>query len=315
MILVTGASGFVGHALVATLAARGMSVRAVSRTRPMDLPEGVVWVSGPELDADADWSQALQGVSCVVHCAARVHVMKETSGDTLGAYRMANVVGTMQLARQAVELGCTRFVFVSSIKVNGEETLPGAAFKASDMPRPVDPYGISKWEAEQGLAILAQRTGLQTVVVRPPLVYGPGVRANFLAMMRWVKRGIPLPLGSVTENRRSLVALDNLVDLLATCIVHPAAAGQSFLVSDGHDVSTSELLSQMAAALGTRARQLPVPPGLLLVIARLVGREPVAHRLLGNLQVDISPTCRTLGWTPPVALAEGLRRAAFNLGS
>jgi len=315
MILVTGASGFVGHALIDELAARGLPVRAASRSHPGALPEGVTWSGGHLLGPDTDWSDVLQGVSCVVHCAARVHVMKETSDDALQEYRETNVAGTMQLARQAAALGCRRFVFVSSIKVNGEETRPGVPFRADDVPQPADPYGVSKWEAEQELAELARHTDLQTVVVRPPLVYGPGVRANFLSMMRWVKKGMPLPLGSVTGNRRSLVALDNLVDLLALCIAHPAAPGQTFLVSDGHDVSTSELLSQMAAALGVPSRKLPIPPRLLLAAARLTGREAVARRLLGSLQVDISPTCRALGWAPPISMAEGLRRAASNLES
>ena len=202
-----------------------------------------------------------------------------------------------------------RFVFVSSIKVNGEATPTGSSFTADDLPAPLDAYGISKMEAEQGLREIASQTGMQVVIVRPPLVYGPGVKANFAAMMRWLQRGVPLPLGAI-HNQRSLVALDNLVDLLVTCLTHPAAANQTFLVSDGEDVSTTELLRRMGQAMGKPARLLPVPASWLQLAATLVGKRAVAQRLCGSLQVDIEKTRQLLGWSPPLTLDQGLKKAA-----
>jgi nucleoside-diphosphate-sugar epimerase len=218
----------------------------------------------------------------------------------------------LTLARQAAAAGVRRFVFVSSIKVNGEATQPGHPFTAGDAPAPLDPYGISKMEAEQGLRQIAAETGIEVVIIRPPLVYGPGVKANFAAMMRWLRRGVPLPLGAI-DNQRSLVALDNLADLIITCITHPAAANQTFLVSDGQDVSTSELLRRMGRAMGRPARLLPVPAGLLELGAALVGRRDMAQRLCGCLQVDIEKTRQLLGWSPPLTLDQGLTKAAQGL--
>lgn len=214
----------------------------------------------------------------------------------------------MNLARQAVDAGVKRFVFISSIKVNGEETLPGQPFCVDDDPRPADPYGISKMEAEQELRTLAQETGLEVVIVRPPLVYGPGVKANFLSMIRWVARGVPLPLGAI-HNQRSFVALGNLVDFLVTCVEHPHAANQTFLVSDGEDFSTTELLKRIAAAMGRPAHLIPVPVRLLKVGLGLLGKGAIASRLCGSLQVDMSRTRELLGWTPPLTVDEGLRSA------
>jgi nucleoside-diphosphate-sugar epimerase len=248
-----------------------------------------------------------------MHIAARVHVMNERAGDPLAEFRRVNVDGTLNLARQAASAGANRFVFVSSIKVNGESTTETQPFTAADTPAPQDPYGISKMEAEQGLRQIAAETGMEVVIVRPPLVYGPGVKANFASMMRAVQRGLPLPLGSVTHNRRSFVALDNLVDLLITCIDHPAAANQTFLVSDGEDLSTTDLLRRLGQALNKPARLFPVPPSLLQLGANLLGKGDMAQRLLGNLQVDISHTRNTLNWTPPISVDEGLRRAAAGL--
>jgi len=216
--------------------------------------------------------------------------------------------------RQAAASGVRRFVFVSSVKVNGESTSPEQPFRQDDPAAPVDPYGISKREAEDGLREIAAATGMEVVIVRPPLVYGPGVKANFAALMNAVKRGLPLPLGSVTENRRSLVALDNLVDLLITCIDHPAAANQTFLVSDDEDLSTADLLWRLGKAMGRPARLFPMPPALLRTGAALLGKSDMAERLLGNLQVDITHTKQTLGWTPPITVDEGLRRAAAGVG-
>jgi UDP-glucose 4-epimerase len=235
--------------------------------------------------------------------------MSDTATDPLEEFRRVNVQGTLNLARQAAAVGVRRFVFVSSIKVNGESTQLGFPFTADDAPAPLDAYGVSKMEAEQGLRELAAQTGMEVVIIRPPLVYGPGVKANFAAMMRWLRRGVPLPLGAI-HNQRSLVALDNLVDLIVTCLTHPAAANQTFLVSDGEDVSTTELLRRMGKAMGHPARLLPVPTGLLKLAATIVGRRDMAQRLCGSLQVDIEKTRRLLDWTPPLSLDQGLRKAA-----
>jgi UDP-glucose 4-epimerase len=269
-------------------------------------------VLGPDLSADGDWRSALVGVDAVVHTAARVHVMNETEADALTAYQKVNVEGTVNLARQAAQAGVRRFVFVSSIKVNGESTLPGHPFCADDASSPLDPYGLSKLEAEQRLLELSAETGMDVVIVRPPLIYGLGVKANFASMMRWVARGVPLPLGRI-HNARSMVALDNLLDLLITCLRHPAAAGQTFLVSDGEDVSTTELLRRTAGAMNKKAILLPVPVSWLEFAAALLGKRAVAQRLCGSLQVDIEKTRRLLGWSPPLSLDQGLKKAVEGM--
>lgn len=295
-VLVTGANGFVGAAVVQGLAGRSWAVRPCTR------------VDVGEVMAKTDWSAVLAGTFCVVHCAARVHVMRDTAADPLEAFRSVNVAGTLNLAQQAVDAGVKRFVFVSSVKVNGEATAVGAPFSERDAAGAQDDYGRSKLEAEHGLRVLAAQTGLEVVIVRPPLVYGPGVKANFAALMRAVQRGLPLPLGAV-HNQRSLVALDNLVDFITTCCHHPAAANQTFLVSDGQDVSTSDLVRAMAQAAGVPARLWPVPVWALEATGRLLGRVDAVQRLCGNLQVDIRKARDLLGWVPPVPLQEGLRRA------
>lgn len=254
----------------------------------------------------------MQGVDALVHCAARVHVMQDDAADPLDAYRLVNVEGTLNLARQAATAGVQRFVFVSSIKVNGEASLSGQPFTTDDVPTPLDPYGVSKLEAEQGLRELEAQTGMDVVIVRPTLVYGPGVKANFASMMLWVERGVPLPMGAI-HNARSMVALDNLVDLLVTCLKHPAAAGQTFLVSDGEDVSTTELLRRTAQAMGKKALLLPVPAFLLELGAAMLGKRAVAQRLCGSLQVDIEKTRRLLGWKPPLTLNQGLKKAVEGM--
>jgi nucleoside-diphosphate-sugar epimerase len=259
-----------------------------------------------------DWSAALQDVDKLVHCAARVHVMQDDSTDPLRAYRLVNVECTLNLARQAAASGVRRFVFVSSIKVNGEATQPRQPFSADDLPAPLDPYGVSKLEAEQGLREIEARTGMEVVIVRPPLVYGPGVKANFASMMRWVARGLPLPFGAI-DNARSMVALGNLVDFLVTCLKHPEAAGQTFLVSDGEDVSTTELLRRTAKAMGKKALLLPIPSSVLVSGATLLGKRSVAQRLCGSLQVDIEKTRRLLGWNPPLTLDQGLKKAVEGM--
>jgi len=314
MILVTGATGFVGGALVKQLAADRASkgVVAAVRRNAESQPEGVRQVRVGDLLPTTDWGLALQGVDAVVHCAARVHVMQDDATDPLQAYRQVNVNGTLNLARQAALAGVGRFVFVSSIKVNGEATQPGQPFTADAVPSPLDPYGVSKLEAEQGLREIEAQTGMEVVIVRPPLVYGPGVKANFAAMMRWVARGIPLPLGAI-HNARSMVVLDNLVDFLVTCLKHPAAAGQTFLVSDGQDVSTTELLRRTAQAMGKKAFLLPVPASVLEWGAAMLGKRDVAQRLCGSLQVDIDKTRRLLGWNPPLTLDQGLKKAVEGM--
>ena len=313
MILVTGATGFVGRALVQRLMSVDKTQCVAVTVRRPGLPwcEGVVTRLGGELSATSNWSGALEGVSSVVHCAARVHVMRDTASDPLTEFRLINVQGTLNLARQAAAAGVQRFLFVSSIKVNGELTKPGHFFSAEDKPAPLDAYGISKMEAESGLLDVASNTGMELVIIRPPLVYGHGAKGNFAAMLRLLHGGVPMPLGAI-NNRRSLVALDNLVDLIATCLTHRAAAGHTFLVSDGEDVSTTDLLRRMGQAMGRPARLVPVPAAWLEYAARLLGKQEVAKRIFGSLQVDIEKTRQVLGWSPPLTLDEGLRIAAGN---
>lgn len=309
-ILLTGATGFVGARILERLDASGKySVVAAVRKSTGQCPDTAVQVVIEDLAGDTEWSAALSNVNVVVHCAARVHVMDEQAADPLSEFRRVNVDGTLNLARQAAAAGIKRFVFMSSIKVNGEATPSGRPFAASDTPAPIDPYGISKQEAEDGLRQIAAETGLEVTIIRAPLVYGPGVKGNFRSMMAWTQKGVPLPLGAV-HNRRSLVALDNLVDLIATCIDHPAAANETFLVSDGDDLSTTELLRGLGQALGRPARLLPMPAPVLTGAAALMGKKAIAQRLCGNLQVDISHTRDVLGWQPPVSMDEGLRRTA-----
>lgn len=310
-ILITGASGFVGRALVQHLSALpGHRVRAAVRdtARLPAPPARVTLTTVGDLAPHTDWQAALEQVDAVIHCAARVHVMNETAVDPLAEFRRVNVDGTMNLARQAQRAGVRRFVFISSIKVNGEQTAPGEPFTADDTPSPADPYGISKLEAERALLALESQGGMEVVIVRPVLVYGPGVKANFLNMIRWMDKGVPLPLGGILDNRRSIVALDNLVDLIGTCLTHPGAAGQIFLASDGEDLSTTALLRRVAQALDKRPMLLPVPAALLTLAARMLGKPGIAQRLCGSLQVDIEKNRRRLGWTPPVETDEALRR-------
>ncbi len=269
--------------------------------------EGGFQIQG--LDAQTDWSAALEGVSVVIHTAARVHVMQESATDPLAEFRKVNVDGTLQLAQQAAVSGVKRFIFLSSIKVNGESTAGQSSFSALDDCHPEDPYAVSKKEAEDALLALAEETGLEVVIIRPPLVYGPGVKANFQSMMVWLQKGIPLPLGSI-ENRRSLVSVYNLIDLITVCIDHPKAKNQIFLVSDDRDMSITELLTCLSTALQCRARLLPVPKSVLVFMLSLFGKKAVADRLCGSLQVDIVKTKELLGWKPAVTVEEGLAKTA-----
>lgn len=306
-VLVTGASGFVGTATCARLVTQGMDVIGTVR-HPLAQPlQGVDYRIVGNLSADTDWRGALGGVDTVVHCAARVHVMRETVADPLAAFRTANVVGTVQLARQAAERGIRRFIFLSSVKVNGEGGV--GAYRETGLAAPKDIYGLSKYEAELGLREIATQAGMELVVLRPPLIYGPGVKGNFQSLMRVLARGIPLPLGAL-QNRRSLVALGNIVDLIVTCIRHPAAVNETFLVSDGEDLSTTELIRRLALAMGRPACLVPVPATALTIGLTLLGKREVATRLCGTLLVNTTKVRQLLGWAPPVSIDEGLRRTA-----
>lgn len=271
------------------------------------LPKGVEAVTIGSIGPDTEWGESLSGVDTVIHLAARVHVMNDTLADPLTAYRKVNVQGTEALARAAAKAGAKRFVFLSSVKVHGEEA--PRKYTEDDALNPQDPYGVSKLEAERMLARISRETGLEVVVLRPPLVYGPGVKANFLRLIQGVAAGYPLPLASV-ENARSLVYLGNLVDAISLCAVSPSAAGKTFLVSDGEDVSTPELIRRMAAALGRPARLLPVPPGLMRLAGKITGKSAAVDRLLGSLAVDSGKLRRELGWVPPFTMEQGLRETA-----
>ena len=304
-VLVTGASGFVGSALVSRLKKEPGTdvVAAVRRSHDSSCLEL------GDLEAPQFSPSQLEGFASVVHAAARVHVMRDQSSSPLAEFRRINTTATLALASAAAEAGVQRFLFISSVKVNGETTRPGAPFYADDLPAPQDPYAVSKLEAEQGLFELAQRRGMEVVIVRPPLVYGPGVRANFQSMMRWLRLGVPLPLGGI-ENRRSLVALDNLVDLLVCCLEHPAAAGQVFLVSDGEDLSTTELLKLLGDALGRPAPLWQWTGPVLKSLLSLMNQEVLIRRLFESLQLDISKTQALLGWTPPISSRVALTQTA-----
>ncbi|EIH0731324.1 SDR family oxidoreductase [Vibrio vulnificus] len=304
-ILVTGYTGFVGRHLLSTFE-NLQNINLLGRSQPKKCSQFLK----ASIDSSSDYLVVLDKVSTVIHIAARVHVMNDESDDPLEEFRAVNTAGTMNLARQAAEAGVKRFIFVSSIKVNGESTTGKQAFTAQDTPSPKDPYGVSKAEAEEQLIALGKETDLEIVIIRPPLVYGEGVKANFASLMNLVSKGIPLPFGYITNNKRSLVSVDNLVDLIITCIDHPKAANQVFLVSDDHYVSTSEMVKEMAIALGKPSWQIPVPAYCYKLVGKLFDKNDVVDRLTGSLQVDISHTKETLGWTPPQTLQEGFKKTA-----
>ncbi len=310
MILVTGGTGFVGQAVVGRLVAEPKLGRVVATSRRSDFKfSEEIETHKKELGRETDWSAELKNVSAVVHCAARVHVMSDGAANPLEEYRKTNVVGTMCLAEQAAQAGVQRFVFVSSIKVNGEATSRNRPFLASDEPAPMDPYGISKMEAENGLRQLARETGLEVVIIRPPLVYGAGVKANFHTMMHWLARGIPLPLGAIDDGGGMSGGGDR-VELSGNCRDRPAAANQRCRAADGRALSTTELLRKLGVALGRPARLIPVPQALIRGGAAMVGKPEIAHRLCDSLEVDSSETRALLGWTPPLSVEQGLSRAA-----
>jgi nucleoside-diphosphate-sugar epimerase len=304
-VLITGATGFVGRTLCAVLAESGYRVRAATRGQGGVPASACEHVTVGDIGATTDWQAALDGVDFVVHAAARAHVLRD-AGSNASLYLATNSEGTQHLASAAARFGVRRFVYLSSIKVNGEETA-GQAYTSADIPQPQDSYGTSKWIAEQSLAQISTQTGMETVVVRPPLVYGPGVRANFLRLLRWVDRRRPLPLGSI-HNRRSLVGVWNLCDLLVNVLENPAAPRGTWMVSDAEDMSTPELIRRIATAMHRPALLLPVPLRLLRAAAGVMGRTGEVSRLCGSLVVDISQTRAVLGWSPPMSVDEGLSR-------
>lgn len=308
-IFVTGALGFIGSALIPHLSLQGYPLIAATRHPTNALPIKTQQVAIGDLLSDTNWIPLLKNVDIIIHLAARVHIIHDTSTHPLTEFRRTNTTATLNLAKQAALAGVRRFVYLSSIKVNGEISQPGQPFTVDDTNIPVDLYALSKYEAEQGLREIAQQTGLEVVIIRPPLVYGIGVRGNVQNMMRWLYKDFPLPLGNI-HNQRSLVALPNLIDLITICIDHPAAANQTFIVSDGKDISTTELLKELGMGLGKPARLLPVSQKLLEATLNLLGKQAIARRLCGNLQIDMSKTCELLNWKPPANLNEELEKTA-----
>lgn len=310
-IFLTGATGFVGGAVMEYVSGMAEKALRVCARRPEALPElaGVEVVTVPSISAKTEWRTVVGNIDVIIHAAARVHIIKEQAADPLSEIRAVNVDGTLKLAQQAAEAGVQRFIFLSTIKVNGERTFPGAPFTADDEPAPVDPYGISKMEAEEGLRHIAEETGMEVVIIRPPLVYGPGVKANFRDMMSWIYRGIPLPFGAI-QNKRSLIAIENLVGLIETCISHPAAANETFLVADGEDLSTTEIIRCLVLGMNRRVFLPPVPQAMLRKGLELLGKKNIAQRLCDNLQVDIRKTQERLGWVPSISTENALRKTA-----
>ncbi len=300
-ILVTGASGFVGAAVHRRLTSEALDILPVYRN---DHHSGLAIGN---IDGSTDWSSALTNTTHVIHTAARVHIMKESVADPLQAFRKVNTEGTLNLARQAAEAGVTRFIFISSVKVNGEQTKAGMAFTEEDVSGSDDPYAISKHEAETDLRRLASETRMEIVIIRPPLVHGPGVKANFLSLMKLVRTGFPLPLGKI-DNRRSMVSLDNLIDFIITCITHPKAANQTFLVSDGEDLSVTQLLRKLASAMDMPSRLIPIPSSWLKIALSVVGKKSIADRLCGSLQVNITKAQTLLDWSPKWSVDEGIKK-------
>ena len=310
-ILITGANGFVGKKLCAELLQHEYAIRSAVRL-PSNLDNNFEETVVGSIEAGTDWAPTLKNIDVVIHLAARVHVMNDHAPDAMAEFRKVNVEGTLALAEQAVKAGVKRFIYVSSIKVNGELTQVDKPFTEQDAANPQDAYAISKYEAELGLLQIAQQAAMAVVIIRPPLVYGPGVKSNFASMLRAVNRRVPLPLGAI-HNKRSFVYVGNLVSLIECCIRHPEAKNQVFLVSDGHDLSTTQLLQQCAIALNVQSRLLAIPQKIIESVAAFFGKQSVVQRLSGNLQVDISKADALLGWKPPVSVADGLKFTALAL--
>ena len=310
-VVVTGAAGFVGGAVCHRLLEAGFDVVGVVRSSDQveRLKPKVIPAIAGTLGRQKSTSAYLTGAEVVVHLAARVHVMKDVSMDPLSAFRLANVAATEHLAKQAASSGCRRLVYVSTSKVNGESTAQGMAFTEQDVSNPQDPYAISKSEAELAVRRISQGTGMEIVVLRPPLVYGPGVKGNFLTMLRAIKRGVPLPFLGVV-NRRSLISVDNLADAIACCVTHKSATNKTFLVSDGYDVSTPELVAELATCLNVPTRLFSMPESLLRFAGKLTGKDQELDRLIGSLVVDSSKIRCELGWSPPHTFNEGIQRTA-----
>ena len=308
-VLITGTNGFIGHSIVLTLVATGdYKVRAAIRKTSATLPQSVEVYENLDISEKIDWTRALENIDIVIHCAARVHVMRDKSKDPIMDFRKVNTEGTLNLARHAASSGVKRFIFLSSLGVNGAET-SNNPFKADDIPQPYSPYTLSKMEAEFGLLEISQTTKMSVVIVRPPLVYGTKAPGNFGLLMRIVKKRIPLPLGAV-KNKRSFVFIDNLVDMIICCLSHPNATNQVFLVSDDEDLSTTILLKKMAMAFNKSTLLLPIPKFILYVAARAIGKSKVAQQLLGSLQIDMEKTKSLLEWKPPFSVEEALRKIA-----
>ncbi|MEH6445871.1 MAG: SDR family oxidoreductase [Oceanospirillaceae bacterium] len=308
MIFITGASGFVGKSLVDNLKRKNIEHKVGLRNSAVSISSTEKEFVIGDISETTDWSFALHKVEVVIHLAARVHVMDDKR-NSLTEFRNVNTYATLKLAKQAVQAGVKRFIFISSVKVNGEMTTLNRAFTPDDQYIPDDPYGLSKYEAEQGLLLLAKETDMEVVIIRPPLVYGPGVRANFASMMKWINRGVPLPLGAI-NNHRSLIALDNLVSFIIHCIDHPKAANEVFLISDTHDVSTTELLQKVAKAFDKKVWLIPMPVSLMTYFARLIGKGDISSRLFASLQIDSSKACELLDWKPVITMDQQLKKSA-----
>jgi nucleoside-diphosphate-sugar epimerase len=305
-ILVTGANGFVGRQLCRTLRQEGFSVKAAIRQNLAAPAEDVHYVPVGDIGPDTDWTEALQGVGLVVHLAGRAHVRRESLSDSMAEYERVNTLGTIRLAQMAAAAQVERFLFISTVKVNGEET-PEQPFLETDRPGPRDAYGVSKWRAEEGLLRLHQQGELPVVIIRPPLVYGPGVRANFLQLIRWVDYGLPLPLGSI-KNKRSLVGLRNLANFITICLKHPSAPGEIFLVSDQEDLSTPDLIRRIGGFLGRSAYLLPIPYRCLWIMAHMVGQKDALGKLCHSLQVNVEKAQKVLQWQPAFSVNEELKQ-------
>ncbi|NSY35190.1 NAD-dependent epimerase/dehydratase family protein [Pseudoalteromonas sp. JC28] len=303
-ILVTGYSGFVGSELSKCIYQKH-NLSFLGRK-----PSSYGVVHQANIDGQSDFTTALESIDVVIHCAARVHVMNDSVADLLEAFKVVNTMGTLNLANQAKKAGVKRFIFVSSVKVNGESTSDSKPFCASDEPKPRDPYGVSKAEAEMQLVALGKETNMEIVIIRPPLVYGEGVKANFASLMKYVGKGLPLPFRSINKNKRSLVSVYNLVDLIKVCIDHPKAANQIFLVSDGHDLSTAEMVALMAKVQNKKKLALPVPVWCFNFAGKLLNKQDVIDRLTGSLELDITHTKNTLNWSPPYSVEHGFKLAA-----